>query len=81
MSNFIRNLFSTVDDDSFELARVLWAVGVVAFIVYAGIALLILHQAWSPSEYGIGFGAVLVGGGIGTAQKDRARAKAIEGNQ
>ncbi len=79
MSKFFRNLFSTVDGQPWELSRVLWAIGVIAFITYAGIALLVLKQAWNAIEYGTGFGAVLAAGGFATAQKDKARAVA-QGN-
>lgn len=72
----LRDLFSTVDNSGFELARALWALGVLAFIVYQGVALLVLRQPFSPMEFGTGFGAVVAGGGIGVGFKDRARAAA-----
>ena len=81
MNKLLRQLFSTTDNQSWELGRVLWAVGVLAFIIYAGIALLVLRQAWNGIEYGTGFAAVLAAGGFAVAQKDKARNCAQTGDQ
>lgn len=68
-----------------EAGRVLWVSGtalfVVSFISFAGIALLVKGQAFSPVEYGTGFaagfGAALAAGGFGISQKDRGVARAV----
>lgn len=67
-----------------EAGRVLWVSGtalfVVSFISFAGIALLVKGQPFSPVEYGTGFGAgfaaALAAGGFGINLKDRGVAKA-----
>lgn len=66
--------------DEFELARILWAVGVVALIVYQGVAIYLNKQAFNAIEFGTGFGSILIAGGFGVAAKDKgvAKAKATE---
>jgi hypothetical protein len=72
MIHFIRNLLTGTDNQSWELSRVAWALGVLAMIAYQGVAIWVKGQAFSPVEFGTGFGAILAAGGFGTAQKDRA---------
>ncbi|CAN5322190.1 hypothetical protein BH09PSE3_BH09PSE3_23360 [soil metagenome] len=66
-----------------EAGRVLWVFDTIAFIVgfnvFQGIAAW-KGQAFSPVEYGTGFGGglatILALGGVGISQKDRGVAKA-----
>lgn len=70
-----RQWFTGLGNESFELGRALWAVGVLALIGYQGAALFFLKQAFSPTEFGIGFGAVMAAGGVGIAAKDSSSIK------
>jgi hypothetical protein len=54
----------------------LWALSVLAGIVYAGIHLIRDH-AFSIIEFGTGMGLLLAGGGGAIALKDTAVAKAV----
>lgn len=59
----------------FDSARILFAVGGFAGIVYQGIALY-KGQAWAPIEFFTGLGAYLSGGGLGISLKDKGVASA-----
>jgi len=59
-----------------ELARILWAIGVLALIVYQGLAIWLNKQNFSAIEFGGGFASILVAGGFGVAAKDKGVAKA-----
>lgn len=72
MNNLIRNLLTGTDNQSWELGRVLWAIGTIALIIYQGIAIWSKGQTFSPIEFGTGAAAILAAGGFGVAQKDKA---------
>lgn len=70
--HFVRDLFSTVCNQHWELARILTGVlgmgmlGVQVYAVYKG-------QPFDPSGFGIGAGSFVGGAGVGISMKDRAR--------
>jgi len=64
----------------FDVARILWALSVVAGIAYPGVHLIINHQ-FSIIEFGTGMGILLAGGGGAVAMKDTAVAKAVKGGE
>lgn len=78
MSAVIRNFFTGTDNQSWEVGRALWALGVVAMIAYQGVAIWVKDQTFNPIEFGTGLAAVLAAGGFGIGQKDRALAKVQE---
>lgn len=51
---------------TFTPDKVLWAIGVVAFIGYAGWDLIVNKQPFDALKYGGGLGATLAGGGSAT---------------
>ena len=63
-----------------ELGRILWAIATLALIAYQGLAIWLLKQAFSPTEFGMGAAGILAAGGFGVAVKDKgvAAAKAAE---
>ena len=72
MKRLFRQWFTGADNQSFELGRALWALGVLALIAYQGLALWGKGQAFSPIEFGTGLAAILAAGGFGIAAKDKA---------
>jgi hypothetical protein len=69
--NFLRG----VENDHFDISRILWLASAVAGIGYTG-AHLVINHAFNIMEFGAGMGVLLAGGGGATAMKDTAVAKA-----
>ena len=68
--NILRNIFTGPDNETIELAHVLWAMGVITFI---GMVVYYVFTTKSyPSNFGQDFLALNAGGSIGSY----ARAKA-----
>lgn len=68
--NFLRNIFTGPDNQTFELAHVLWAIAVISFI---GMAIFVVWQTKAyPHDFGTDFLALNGGGAAGAY----ARAKA-----
>ncbi len=78
MANLIKDILTTVDNQSFEAGRVLWVATTLSLIVFQGVAIWINKQPFNPIEFGGGVAAILGLGGFGIAQKDRARTAAKE---
>lgn len=68
MKKFFKHLFTGKDNQTFDIARVLWAIGVVAFIGCA-VYHTYFKGEFDASSYGLGFGSVLAGGGAGIGIK------------
>jgi hypothetical protein len=85
MSKFFKDIFTGTSNLSYEISRTLWAAGILALIVYAGVH-LVLHAAFDAIEFGTGLGIALAGGGVATAAKDfahpanRTPATVVEGD-
>lgn len=62
MNKFFVDILKDLDGENFDIAKVLWAIGVLVYLILS-IVSVIMGQAWNPTQYGIGFGAVLAGGG------------------
>lgn len=68
-SNFTRSLFTGVDNRTWDIGRILWAVSVVVglgLVIHAQLA----DKAFDIQNYGIGIGALLTGGGLGLKLKE-----------
>lgn len=66
--NTLRHLFTGKDNLTPDIGRILWALGVVAYIVYAGWD--VIHSGhWDAMSYGTGLGLALAGGGLGIGAK------------
>lgn len=72
MSHFFRDILTGTSNLEYEISRVLSLAGVAAYIIYSGFHLFV-NGVFNPLEFGGGFGAILLGSGIGTAAKDRAK--------
>lgn len=68
-----REFFTTIDNQSFELGRALWALGCFSMIGYQAVAIA-KGQAFNAMEFGTGFGGLLIAGGFGVAAKDKIAA-------
>lgn len=68
MKAMLLEMFSGPDNKTIDIARVLWLVGVVSYIVFAGFHVIHNHQ-FDALAYGTGLGAVLAGGGAGVGFK------------
>jgi len=67
----LKGWFTGVDNQSFELGRFLWMLGVLSMIVFGGYAIF-EGQTFDPVAYGTGFALILAAGGGAIAMKDRA---------
>lgn len=71
MVEMIRHCFTGADNRTVDIGRVLWALGVLSFIVFAAIHVIHNH-AFDPASYGGGLGGLLAGGGAGVGFKWRS---------
>ena len=69
MGQFFRTLLTGKDNQSFDIARVLWGGCVVVLCAMEGHAMVYLHQAFDPVEFAKGAAMVLAAGGVGVAVK------------
>lgn len=62
MIKLIKDILTGVDNQTYDVGRLLWVLGV---LVYLGLSItaLVKGQPWEPQSFGIGLGAVLAGGG------------------
>ncbi len=67
---FLNDLLTESDGISFCPARLLWIIGVLAFIALSFYA--VFHgKEFDPQNWGLGYGGLLAGGGVGVAQKGK----------
>jgi hypothetical protein len=64
----VKDLFTGIDNQTFDIARLCLFFGAIAFIALAAHAAC-KGQPWDPQAFGIGFGAVVAGGGASLALK------------
>jgi len=72
---FFRDMLTGTSNLEYEISRVLWLAAVASYIAYSGFHLFV-NGVFDPMNYGGGFGAILLAGGVGTAAKDRAKVEA-----
>lgn len=77
--NVLRHWFTGKDNESYEIMRALTALSVVVMLVYIGIHLLV-HRTFDPLASAGGLGALLFGGGAGSAIKDGTLGKPAKTN-
>lgn len=68
-TKFCKDTCTHSDNETFDLGRVLWALGTLVFLgstVYS----LLQGAEWDAIEYGTGLGLVLAGGGLGLKLKE-----------
>lgn len=68
---FLKDMLTGVDGESFDVGRVLWVLGVFAFVILSGYSLY-RGGAFDALGWGTGYGAILGGGGAGIGFKRKA---------
>ncbi len=65
-----KHIFTGKDNETYDMGRILWAVGVVIFF---GLAIydVINSNKFDALSYGTGLGGLLTGGGAGIALKSK----------
>jgi hypothetical protein len=75
ISKFVKDALTTSTGEDYDVGRILWVIAVMAGIVYAGVDLLIMHNKFDITQYGIGIGSLLAAGGGALALKANTEAK------
>lgn len=73
--NILKHWFTGKDNESYEIMRALTALSVVVMLFYIGWH-LIVNKTFDPLASAGGLGALLFGGGAGSAIKDGTLSKA-----
>jgi drug/metabolite transporter superfamily protein YnfA len=60
---FFRDMFTGVDNYTYDLGRVLWAAGVIWFLWVSTWSVMVDHKDFDMVDAGTGLGLVLAGGG------------------
>ena len=63
MNKFLSDILTDITGNDYDVAKILWVVGIVSYIIYAGIHIYLNH-IYDPMLYGTGLGAALGGGGF-----------------
>lgn len=74
MNIFFQHLLTGKDNETYDIARVLWALGT---LVYLGLSIyaMVKGEPWNPLNFGAGLGTTLAAGGIGIAIKSNTEPK------
>ena len=68
MGKFLTDLLTGIDGATWDIGRVAFGLGVLTFIG-STIAVVVQGQAFGYQDFGIGFGSLLGGGGLGLMWK------------
>lgn len=70
MQKFLHDILTGPDGESYELAHIVWVIGVLVFI---GIVLFIsVKTGQYPTNFGQDFAALNIGGGIGSLARSKS---------
>ena len=69
MKKFLIQVLTGIDNETFDIGRVLWALGALTFLGLAIYAVAIKGQAFDAMTYGAGLGTVLAAGGAALGMK------------
>lgn len=68
-SRVIKDWFTGIDGQSYDVGKALWVLASVMFCVLAGWAIVVNKQDFDPLGYGGGLAAVLAAGGAAIGMK------------
>jgi len=71
----IKQAFSGADNDTWDIGRILWAIGTLVFLGISWDAYVHRGQAFAPQDFGIGLGSLLSGGGAALWLKAKTEPK------
>lgn len=74
MKKLLNDILKEKEGNTYDIAKCLWVLGVVAYL-FLSIVSVFKNQPWEPAQYGIGFGAVLAGGGASMSLKKESQIK------
>jgi hypothetical protein len=74
-----RHLFTGIDNQTFDLGRVLWAVLAVAFVVISSHAYTLSHAVFDPLTWSAGAAAILAAGAAAQKVKESTEPPANAG--
>lgn len=72
LKTFLVHIFTGVDNHTFDIARVLWAVSCLTFLILAIVHVVVNKAPFDAQNFGLGAGGVLAGGGIGVGTKSNS---------
>ena len=75
MKTFLMHMFTTMDNETFDLSRVLWAIAIIVSIALSIYVVLARNTAWAIIDFGTGMGALLGAGGAAVWAGDSSSAK------
>ena len=81
MKLFLKHIFTTLDNDTFDLSRVLWALSIIVSIALSIYVVVARNTAWAIVDFGAGIGALLGAGGAAVWAGDSSSAKSKENKE
>lgn len=69
IKKFLVHILTGLDNNTFDVARVLWVVSCLVFLVLAIVHVVVNKQPFDAQNFGLGAGGVLLGGGAGVGLK------------
>ena len=72
---FLKNIFTTLDNNTFDIARVLWALSIVVAMLLSIYVVVVRNAPWAIIEFGTGIAALLAAGGAAVWVGDKSIAK------
>jgi hypothetical protein len=67
-AEFIKNLFTGKDNNTYDISRVILFIGVISLVIFTAIRVCATKE-FDPMGFGTGMGGLLGGGGLGIGAK------------
>ena len=72
MRVFLKNIFTTLDNNTFDIARVLWALSIMVAMSLSIYVVVVRNAPWAIIEFGTGIAALLAAGGAAVWAGDKS---------